>query len=84
MAISKKTFVESMKNAKVCMDQIYEKKSSNDDACLVVASNTMPTDNAHWIRPADSSTITFEATKVVVSKTKPANAGTIWINTNGE
>lgn len=84
MAITKETLIGTISKVKVCMDEIYERKSSTGTECLVVASNTMPTKTVHWICPSDDTAVAFEASKIITSGTQPTEADVIWINTKGE
>lgn len=77
MAISKKTFINSLSDIKACIDSIYCKKEELG-TILVSVSSSQPDTSAHWIKPA-VLTGDAEIKKLVVSQTKPDMQNTAWI-----
>lgn len=77
MAISKKTFINSLSDIKACLDSIYCKKEELG-TILVSISSSQPDISAHWIKPA-ALIGDVEIKKLVVSQTKPDMQNTAWI-----
>lgn len=77
MAISKKTFINSLSDIKACLDSIYCKKEELG-TILVSISSSQPDISAHWIKPA-ALIGDVEIKKLVVSQTKPDMQNSAWI-----
>ena len=81
MAITKNTLIQTLTDAKVCMDTIYCKKEELGTIMVQVSQSEPDASSAHWIKPADSIG-TLQSKKIVASTSQPSDSNAIWINTN--